>query len=239
MQFISLLITVCFLSSISFAADIEDIMKKSDAYRYVESDISFVVEVIDKKGGEVQQSRYRVYSKGTQFSRVETIFPERQSGRKLLMRSDDLWFYTPDIKRPTRVSMQQKLTGEVANGDIARTNFFEDYDAELKGEEIVNKTPAYKIYLKKKRDGVTYAAIDYWVAKSNFVPLKATFKTDSGKNLKTAIYKDLKKSLNRNLISKMEITSELDKKQQSTLIFKNYKKETLDDSFFNKESLNN
>lgn len=239
MRAISIFVTTAFLSLQVMAVDVADIIKKADNFRYIPDDISFTVEVTDKKASEVQNSRYRVFSKGSKYSRVETTFPERQAGRKLLMRDDDLWFYTPDIKRPTRVSMQQKLTGEVANGDIARTNFAEDYNGELKGEEKVNNVAAYKIYLTKKRDGVTYPAIDYWVAKSDFRPLKATFKTDSGKNLKTAIYKDPKKTLGRNILSRMDITSEISKNQQSILIFKNYKKETLDESFFNKESLNN
>jgi hypothetical protein len=77
------------------------------------------------------------------------------------------------------------------------------------------------------------------VAKKDFAPIRAAFKTESGKNLKTADYKEPKSFLNRSLITKIEIASALNKNQKSILIFKNYKKEKLDESFFNKESLNN
>lgn len=220
-----------------------EIVKKSDSMRIMDGDVSFHVEVSDLKGTTaqptVQKTIYRVFAKGAKMSRVETIFPERQVGRKLLMTDDALWLFTPDIKRPTRVSMQQRLTGEVANGDIAKTRLQEDYEAVLKSEVKLEGREAYLLELKKKRDNVTYSAIDYWVAKKDFAPMRAIFKTEGGKNLKTANYKDPKLFLNQMMITKMEITNALNTSQKSILIFSNYKKEKLDESFFNKESLNN
>lgn len=227
------------VTATSAALDGDKIVKNSDKMRFVEHDVSFMVQVSDMKGDKNQTTKYRVHAKGDAMSRVETVFPERQAGRRLLMKGDDLWLFTPDIKRPTRVSMQQRLTGEVANGDIARTNFASDYAATLVREEAVNGTPAYRLSLKKKRDGVTYPSIDYWVAKKGFVPLKAVFKTEGGKALKSALYKTPKTFFKRSLLTRMEITSALSDKQKSTLIFSDYKKEKLDESFFNKESLNN
>lgn len=217
----------------------DEIVKKADNMRLMKADVSFSVEITDLKGTTTQKTQYRVFSKGSKLSRVETVFPERQAGRKLLMTDDGLWLFTPDIKRPTRVSMQQRLTGEVANGDIARTNFGDDYQAILKNEVKLNDRPAYLLELKKKRDEVTYSTIDYWVAKKNFAPIRAVFKTDGGKVLKMAEYKLPKTYLNQMMITKIEISGVLNKNQKSILIFKNYKKEKLDESFFNKESLNN
>jgi outer membrane lipoprotein-sorting protein len=208
----------------------DEIVIKADNMRYVDADVSFKVEVNDFKSDKKQRTVFKVFAKGASMSRIETIFPERQAGR---------WLFTPDIKRPTRVSMQQRLTGEVANGDIARTNFSKDYSAELKGEVKLDGKDSYLLSLKKKRDDVTYAAIDYWVAKGSYAPLKAVFKTEGGKDLKTAEYKALKPFLKQKLISRIEIVSALNSKQKSILIFGFYKKEKLDASFFNKESLNN
>ena len=169
------------LQSQAFGLSGLQIVKKADTMRFIESDNSFVVEVNDIKGNDTQKTKYKVFSKGTHMSRVETIFPELQAGRKLLMKDNDLWFFTPDIKRPTRVSLQQKLTGEVSNGDLARTNFGDDYAVEIKGEEKIDGVDAIHLFLKKKNDEVTYSAIDYWVSKKNYTPLKASFKSDNGK----------------------------------------------------------
>lgn len=235
----SVFTSVVLSASFSFALSGNEIVKKSDELRFIPFDVSFKVEVNDIKGGSPQKTQYKVFSKGSQMSRVETIYPERQAGRKLLMKGNDLWLFTPDIKRPTRVSMQQKLTGEVANGDISRTNFAEDYEAQLLGEEKVDNVDTYHLSLKQKRDDVTYPAIEFWVKKAGFAPFKAIFKTDGGKALKTARYSEPKKFLNRLLLTRIDIQNALNPDQKSVLTFSSYKKESLDDSFFNKETLSN
>lgn len=228
-----------FFGTYSLGLTGNEIVKKADSMRIIDSANSFLVEVSDYKGSNLTKTRYKVYSKGPEMSLVETIYPERQAGRKLLMRKQDLWFFTPDIKRPTRVSMQQKLTGEVANGDLARTSFGADYTAEIKGEDVVGGKKAIRLFLKKTNDDVTYSFIDYWVATQTFVPLKAVFKTDGGKELKIATYSDPKKFVGQNLMTKMEIVNALNRNQKSVLLFKDFKKEKLNESFFSKESLSN
>lgn len=237
-NFFSVLILTTF-SLMTYAQTPSEIIRKSDKMRSFDTDVSFTAEVQDIKAGKTQTTKYRVYNKGTKMSRVETTFPERQVGRKLLMKEEDLWIFTPDIKRPTRVSMQQRLTGEVANGDIARTNFADDYDAEVKGDEKILNQDAIHLLLKKKRPDVTYPAIDFWVSKKDYAPIKADFKTEGGKILKTGLYSDPKMIFNTKIYTKLEITNALNKTQKSILTTTGYKKEKLDESFFNKESLNN
>lgn len=226
-------------SAPTFALNGIEIVKKADQMRYIDDDNSFFAEVNDYKGTNIQKTKFKIFSRGTHSSLVETIFPERQAGRKLLMKDDDMWFFTPDIKRPTRISMQQKLTGEVSNGDIARTNFGEDYDVEVKGNEKVENVESIHLTLKKKKSEVTYPLVEYWVNAKTYSPVKAVFKTDGGKELKFAIYSEPKLFSGRKILTKMVIVSLINENQKSILIFSGYKKEKLNDSFFNKESLNN
>lgn len=216
-----------------------EIVKKADQMRYIDEDNSFMVQINDFKESSTQITKFKVYSRGAHSSLVETLFPERQAGRKLLMKDDDLWFFSPDIKRPTRISMQQKLTGEVANGDIARTNFGDDYTVDVKQPEKVNGLDAIHLELKKSKSEVTYPVVEYWVSAKNYQPLKAVFKSDGGKDLKIATYSEPKKFMGRSLITKMEIASAINKTQKSVLIFTGFQKEKLNGAFFNKESLNN
>ena len=118
-----------------------------------------------------KDTTYKVISKDAVMSLVDTIAPQRQKGRKLLMIQNDLWFFTPDIKRPARVSFQQKLTGEVANGDISRTNFAGDYNATIVKTDKIKGRTAWVLDLKAARTGVTYAAIKYWVEQKTFMPI--------------------------------------------------------------------
>lgn len=239
LSFITFFTATFTIANISAAETANEMVSKSDKLRFIEEPTSFLVEVQDIKGSTTQKTKYKVYTKGSKSSRVETIFPERQAGRKMLMKEDDLWLFTPDIKRPTRVSMQQRLTGEVANGDIVRTNFADDYEATLKGEEKVEGQDTVHLFLKQKRPEVTYPAIDLWLSKKDFGPVRADFKTAGGKSLKVAIYLEPKIFLGHKVFTKIEITNALNKTQKSILNFSGYKKESLDESFFNKESLNN
>lgn len=238
-QTLTAFIFVTATTSLAVADTGGQMLTKSDSMRFIEDPLSFSVEVQDIKGGNTQKTKYKVYTKGKKLSRVETIFPERQAGRKMLMKDDDLWLFTPDIKRPTRVSMQQRLTGEVANGDIVRTNFADDYEATVKGEEKVEGQDTIRLELKQKRPEVTYPAIDFWVSKKEYAPVRADFKTAGGKSLKVAVYTEPKMFFGHKIYTKIEITNALNKTQKSILNFSGYKKESLDESFFNKESLNN
>ncbi len=234
------LLSTLFISVTATALTGLEMVKKADEMRYIEEDNSYLVQVTDFKGtSSTQITKFKVYSRGVHSSLVETVYPERQAGRKLLMKDDDLWFFSPDIKRPTRISMQQKLTGEVANGDIARTNFGNDYTVEVKETAQLDKVDAIHLQLTKNKSEVTYPAVDYWINAKSYQPLKAIFKTDGGKELKVAIYSEPKSVLGRTLMTKMEIVSAINKTQKSLLIFTGFTKEKLNGAFFNKESLNN
>jgi hypothetical protein len=220
-----------------------EMVKKADAFRFPSSDLSFVVKVSDLTDGNVDRTtHYKVqfkYKDKNPYSISEAIFPERQKGRKLLMRGNDLWIYLPTVKRPTRISFREKLTGEVSNGDIAKTNYAEDYTAVLVGTEKVNNFDCQKLLLTGKNlKEVTYAKITYWIKSDNFMPVKAEYHAISGKLLKSAIFSDLKPMLASKYLTKMTITDALTPKKQSVLIYSDYKNESFQESLFNKDSLN-
>jgi len=81
----------------------------------------------------------------------------------------DLWVFLPDISKPLRISLQQRLLGDVSNGDLARANFVGDYMPSI--EEV--RQAFYVLLLKAKSEDVTYGSIKLWVDKKSFRPLKA------------------------------------------------------------------
>jgi hypothetical protein len=214
------------------------LVKKADEARGPAGTFSFTVRVEDREPDSARtETAYKVYSKDMLYTLVETVEPVRLKGRKLLMRENDLWLYLPDVKRPTRVSFQQRLSGEVSNGDLARTNFAGDYDATHSGEETVEKKACYKLSLSAKRKDVTYHSISYWVDKSNGRPVKADFFALSGKLLKTAAYSGFENVLGSSRMTDVLITDALHPARQSQLKYSNYRREKLPDAYFNKESL--
>jgi outer membrane lipoprotein-sorting protein len=216
----------------------DDILKRSDGGKMPDLSISFQVSVKDLKSQAVErETRYEVWSKGRDASLIKTLFPERQRGRKMLMEGDNMWIYTPDIRRPARVGMQQKMTGEVSNGDLARTEFSADYDATLAGIEKVEGKDTYHLRLKAKRSGVTYSKIDYWVSKDEVLPVKAVFFAVSGKPLKMGFYSGVKSVFGRKCITKFVVKDVLDPERQSVLSYSNFKRVKIPDQMLAKESL--
>lgn len=121
-------------------------------------------------------------------SLAETTFPPRAAGGRLLQVGRNMWYGRPDLQKPVSISSRQKMLGPAANGDIASTNYLQDYDATLLRTEEVDGEPAYVLGLVGKTKWVTYDRIEYWVSKRRLVPVKAAFFTVSGKLFKTAVF---------------------------------------------------
>ena len=221
-----------------FAEPADDaIVKIADKARGPESAYSSNIQVDDTADGETKTAVYRVCFKGTHFTLVEQTEPSRLRGRKLLMQDQDLWLFTPNTSRPTRISFEQKLTGEVSNGDLMRTNFAEDYSATKTAEELVDGVKCYKFHLVAKNKNVTYRSIDYWISVDKKYPVKALFFAVSGKPLKTAEYTDFRPVFGRPAMNSVRIKDALHENRVSTIRYSKQRREKLADEFFSKENL--
>jgi len=118
---------------------------------------TFNVTVTDQDN---KKEVFHVSFKDVNHSLTEQSEPERAKGRKLLMKDYDIWLFTPNIKRALRISLEQKLTGQVSNGDIARTNYAEDYDASLIKIEKRNGIDVYILELKAKNKKLPTARLN-------------------------------------------------------------------------------
>jgi hypothetical protein len=220
-----------------FASDIDpnEIVRKADLRRGLGNvSHSFNVTITNQDN---KREVYHVSFKDVNTSMTEQTEPQRARGRKLLMKDYDIWLFTPNIKKPIRISLEQKLTGEVANGDIVKTNYYEDYDAKLLATEKRGNSEFYKLELKAKNKKVTYGRVEYWVSKKDNIPLEATFFALSGKPLKSAQFLDFKPVQGMSRTTKMIIRDYLQKDRFSTLVFSDHGLEKFDDSLFNKDRL--
>ncbi len=219
--------------------DANEIVKKADLKRGLGTiSHQFTVTII---GNENKLEAYEVSFRDVNNSLTIQTRPERARGRKILMKDYDIWLYTPNIKKPLRISLEQKLSGEVANGDIARTNYAEDYEATIletiKASENKNGVDYYKIELKAKNKKVTYARIEYLVNKKDYAPIGAVFYALSGKALKSAEFLDYKNIHGIERSTKMVIRDFLQKNKVSTLIFSEHRPKTFNESLFNKDRM--
>jgi len=138
-----------------------------------------------EKQGEPQRLRVKAI---TDASVAVTLSPPRFQGAKLLQVGRNMWLTKPGLSKPIPISPRQRMSGQAANGDIAATNYANDYDAEWVGEEVLNGEPCYILALHALHKRTTYDRVRYWVSAPRQVGVRAEFYSLSGKLIKSAAF---------------------------------------------------
>lgn len=209
----------------------DDIRLPKDGFQ---STVTITTQLRDKSS-EVRQ--YRILSKGNENTLVMTLAPPVDRGQVMLMKGRDLWLFLPSVSQPVRLPLSQRLTGQVANGDLARANFTGDYNPHLLGMEKISNQDFYKLELNANDRGVTYHRVLYWVYKSTNWPYKAEFYAVSGRLLKTAYYTQYRKIGGAVRPTRLIMRDALVGGEQSILDYTDISPRNLPDKVFTKEYL--
>ncbi len=219
----------------AFAQDATEIVRKADLVRAPVESFIWDVTITTYEGSKAPTvNGFEVYVKGSNRSFVKFVAPARNVGRSLLYLDRDLWIYLPDAGKPVRIPLSQRLVGQVANGDVARTNYAGDYTATLAGSERVDGVDCYVLDLKAKSKEITYAAIKYWVAKETFHPTKAEFYAGTGTLLKTGTFEEYRESGGRLRPTRLTLVDAIRRDHKSTMDVSNLRIRELPDKYFNK-----
>jgi len=214
------------------------IVEKADQIRFPQEGFEVLVTIISKTGTEPGEPRkYRVLSKGNENTIVLTEEPAVDRGQAMLMRGRDLWIFLPSISQPVRLSLSQRLTGQVANGDLARANFAGDYQPRMLRTEKLDGIDCHVLELVAVDRGVTYARVLYWVRQANAHPVKAEFYSVSERLLKTCRYENFKTLGGRVRPTRLVLQDALKKGEESILDYSELKPRDLPDRMFTKEYL--
>ncbi|MDD5729693.1 MAG: outer membrane lipoprotein-sorting protein [Candidatus Omnitrophica bacterium] len=179
----------CVRPALAAELSASQIIEKVDEVRSPQGDYTIFVDVTSfSSAKDEKKASYEVMIKGRENTIIKTIKPENERGRIMLMRDKNLWAFFPDVSKPIRLSMQERLIGDVANGDIARANFSGDYNPRVLREEKIDGKACYVLELSARTPDVTYGRAVLWAQKENFWPIKAEFYAISGKLLKTCAY---------------------------------------------------
>ena len=185
----------------------------------------------------------RTLESGGQFaSLVRFVLPARDAGKVMLKNGSDLWFYDPGTKSSVRISPQQRLIGQAANGDVVTVNFARDYTAAIAAEENITdgeRRPrkAYKLQLTAASPDATYGAIELWLDTTSHAPLKARFFAESGRLLKTAFYRKFQQQLGADRPSETVIIDGLDPQAVTLVRLSDYGARNVPTSWFQKDYL--
>ncbi len=219
-------------------AEARAIVEKADQVRFPSEGFQVDVTITTASSGQTADVRkYRVLSKGNTNSVVMVTEPASERGQILLMKGRDLWVFMPDVSQPIRLALSQRLTGQVANGDLARANFAADYTPKLLRSEKIGSDNYHVLELTGVDRSVTYQRVVYWVREKDFWPYKAEFYSLSNRLLKTCKYEEFKAMEGRKRPTRLVMEDALRGGEQSVLEYGGMKLRDLPDKVFTKDYL--
>lgn len=213
----------------------ESILQGVDNILSPSVDFTMLVTVKDNETGKPEKvSKFKMLAKGRNETLLMTLSPEASHGRNLLYNALDLWVFLPSVRKPFKISLQERLTGEAANADLARANYSRDYTPTLVGTETYNGKQYYRLELAKKTDAAPYFKVVIWANTADFSPLKAEFYAVSGRLLKECFYDRYVQFFETKRPVRLILKSAVDSGKSSTLEYSAWREESLPEKFFDK-----
>ena len=230
------------------APDAQAILAASDAIRNPAKPFGVVVTLTEYRNRKQTESNtLEVYSKaessGGQYrSLIRFVNPPRDANKLLLKNGNDLWFFDPASNASIRLSPQQRLLGQAANGDVVTVNLAKDYNAEVVGEEDMAdgervSRHCHKLRLAELSPDVTYNHIEMWIEAGSARPVKAHFYAESGRLLKTAYYRKFQPQLGIERPTEVVIIDGLDPNWITVMRYSDYAWRDVPDAWFQRDYL--
>ena len=214
------------------------IVEKADQVRFPAEGFQVDIAIANSQSGQTTETRrYRVLSKGNSNTVVMVTEPASERGQIILMKGRDLWVFMPDVSQPIRLALSQRLTGQVANGDLARANFAADYNPKILRSETIGSESYHVLELTAVDRGVTYQRVVYWVRQKDNWPFKAEFYSLSNRLLKTCKYENYQTMQGRPRPTRLVMEDALKSGEQSILEYSSMKLRDLPDKVFTKDYL--
>ena len=215
-----------------------EVLKAADQVRFPGDGFQVDIAITSRRADQTSESRkYQVLSKGNDKTLVSVIEPASERGQIILMSGRDLWVFLPSVSQPVRLSLAQRLTGQVANGDLARANFSGDYTPKLLRTETIDGEAHHVLELNAVDRSVTYQRVVYWVKQKNSHPHKAEFYSLSGRLLKSCKYENFKSMGGKIRPTRLVMDDALRAGEQSILDYDSMKLRDLPDKMFTKDYL--
>lgn len=227
-----------------------EIIRRADEIRSPNKPFRYTLTVSEYKAGATQPENKQILDISMRFmkpegetkadarSLVRFIYPPRDKGKAMLSDWYDLWFYTPELRRPIPISRQQRLIGQISNGDVIVTNFEYAYDATLTGEAPCGDRQCYTLALVRKSADVTWPKVTYYVEKAGENrPYKAAYYSLDGQLIKEVLYQDFQSVLGRMRPMKITVNDVRHGNHYSVMEYSDVRLESLPEFHFTKEYL--
>ena len=168
--------------------------------------------------------------------------PGRDSGKVFLKTDEEMWFHDPGSKSTVRISPEQRLLGQVSNGDALAANFADDYKVAGEADEAItdgekNQVDTTRLTLEGVGRGALYRKVVMWARKGSGEPLKARFYSATGFLLKTVFYRKYRPILGASRPSETVLIDGVDKDSVTVMQYTDFKERNLPESWFKSSSL--
>jgi len=215
-----------------------EVLSRAERIRFPETGFQVDINITTTEPNvEPELRSYRILSNGNAQTLVQTTAPAIDRNQILLMRDHDLWVFLPNLSQPIRLPLSQRLTGQVANGDLARANFVGDYTPNILRSEKIGGEAHHVLQLDAVDRWVTYNKVLYWVNARNSRPYKAEFYTLSGRLLKVCHYQNFKSMGGEVRPTRLVIEDALRSGNRSMLEYSGMVERELPDRIFTKDYL--
>ncbi|HBE77501.1 MAG TPA: hypothetical protein DDW65_06910 [Firmicutes bacterium] len=183
---IGLIAISCLLPNLSLAMNPGDILIDIFNRQGLAGKGSFELNlrVVSIQGKENSTSMIKVFFGNGSKQLVTFVMPERLKDDCFLVNGYNTWMYQKGLRRPIRVSAQQKLFGNAGIAETAGINYLDDYDI----IKTVETDGEYLMDLKARDQRTAYQLASLWINKDNLQITKIILKAVNGQALKNLHY---------------------------------------------------
>lgn len=161
--------------------------------------------------------------------------PAVELGQGYLKVDQSLWFYDPESRQFTHVSMKEQFSGSDArNSDFGASTLNEDYEVVSVTEGKLGRFNTYILELKALNDEVTYYRTKIWVSKDPTLPLKTEDYSETGRLMRTSLFPNYAHVGGSYVATTMIFKDELVQNKKTQITLDNVSSKKLPDSVFTK-----
>ncbi len=171
------------------------------------------LKVVSFRGKESNTSTIRVLLNDGKKQLVTFIEPERLKDDYFLVNGYNTWMYQKGLKRPIRISAQQKIFGDAGIAETAGINYLDDYDI----IETMENDGMYLMEMKAKDLRTAYQRASIWISKGDIRITKIILKALNGQDLKSLHYNDYQ-LVDGHEVATIEINNLLQNKNDKTVM---------------------
>ncbi len=189
---------------------------------------------------------FKNWSMGREYALTLITSPARDAGQTFLKRGNEMWSWNPSISRliklPPSMMSQGWMGSDYTNDDIMKeSSVVNDYTHEIIAEDTVGGRICYKIKMIAKPEAVVVWGHQIrWIAKKDFLVMRAEYYDEDGYLVRTEIGSDIKTMDGRVIPTKLELIPEDEPGHKTVVVINDIKFNVpIAEDFFSQQNMKN